>query len=90
VIRSPVNLVFDASVGHHYVYIAQILQGDQIVQVWPMAYCTLGEAHLAWVNQIDGEYKKTQEGWCGELKRNLIALLKGHTVRITNLVVQTK
>ncbi len=87
--RSPVQLMFDTSVGHHYIYIAEILQGDQIVQVWPMCYPTLGEAQAFWATQIDGEYKHTQEGWTGELKRNLIALMKGHTVRIRNLIVQT-
>lgn len=88
-LRSSVNLVYDTSNGHHYVYIAEILQGDQIVQVWPMCYPTLGQAQAFWASQIDGEFKNTQWGWEGEIKRNLIAHLKGHTVRIHNLVVQT-
>lgn len=85
--RSPVQLTFDTTNGHHYIYIAEILQDDKIAQVWPTCWPTLGEAQAFWAPQIDGEYKQTINGWEGELKRNVIALMGGHTVRIRILVV---
>ncbi len=53
-----------------------------------MCYTTLGEAQAFWAPQIDGMWTNTTEGWVAELKRNVIALMKGHTVRIKNLIVQ--
>lgn len=86
-LRSPVNLTFDTSNGHYYIYTAEILQGDQIVTIWPTCWPTLGLAQVFWAPRIDGEYKKTNDGWEAELKRNVRSLMKGHTVRIRTLVV---
>jgi hypothetical protein len=89
-LRSPVNLTYDTSNGHHYIYTAEILYGEQIVQTWPTCWPTLGLAQAFWAPQIDGHYKHTVDGWIAELKGNLIAYMKGHTVRIRTLVVFTR
>lgn len=86
-LRSPVQVTFDPSNGHWYIYTAEILQGDQIVTVWPTCWPTLRLAQVFWAPQIEGEYKKTTDGWEAELKGNLLPLMKGHTVRIRAIVV---
>lgn len=85
---SPVHLDYDTSIGHHYVYIAEILNDGKVVSIWQMCYPTLGKAQAFWAHQIEGEYTHTTEGWVGDLKRNLIVHMGGSQVRIRNLVLQ--
>lgn len=86
-ITQPLELEFDPSHGHHLIWVAQVVNGEDR-RIWPSAFLTLGQAQVFFNPQIDGpSWNKRDDGWVGEIRLQNQAAMRGHTVVINNVLV---
>lgn len=85
--RSPLQLEYDPSHGHHMVWIVTIVSTEGR-RVWPSAFLTLGQAQVFFNPQIEGpSWTKRDDGWVGEIRQRNQATFKGHTILINNVLM---